>query len=494
MEYITETKREFIEIVNFIENKKNNYDERLKVSLEALKKYNSFPKTKKDYCKFEYYRINRQLGALYFETNNQYEDSEKYFEYSLKMFTLDNKLDSETNICITKQMLAKVKLLLYLSSNNACKLIDATNLLNDINNRIKEYNIINYNLNQGITEVQQILANIDNITTKVTFEIPYHLPLREDYNLKFDFEKNYYSINIKSKKSKYGDFIITDNANVYMEKDKYGLINNSIVSINIPSYINPNVQIKVNKEVGNIFLPIVKAIEIYNYFLKNYIISTGKYWLSELNELMIFNFETTITAGNIIIKNIPLSIANGIKISTSKEELNDSDLKRLQEQLQKSYINMWEVAYNNSKSELLIKNYKESIIWINIALENYAYSFVNKVLSKYISAEEIENFITGKQDYDNFYLKDFISLENYQNAIQRDIIQPFPPSTYVMFKKCFNYQTFKISYTQLRKLISTIKDCRNDIVHGKDIRKDLRIVAEKSLESFKKLLDVFKDI
>lgn len=494
MKYMTETKKEFIEIVNFIENKEIDYNERLNVSLNALKKYNSLPKFEKDCCKFECYRINRQLGALYFETNNQYEQSEKYFEYSLKMFTLDSKLDSETNICIIKQMLTKVKLLLYLSSNNNCKLADANNLLNDINISIKKNNIINSNLNEGIIEVQQILANIDNITTKVTFEIPYHLPLREDYNLKFAFNNQYYSINIKSKKSKYGNFIVANNANIYMEKDKYGLINNSIVSIDIPSYINPNTQININKEVGNAFLPIVKAIEIYNYFLKNYIISTNRYWLSELNELMIFNFETIITAGNLTIKNIPLSITNGIKISDLKEELNDFDLKKLKEQFQKSFINIWEIAYNNSKSELLIKNYKESIIWINIALENYSYFFAKRILSNYITSEEIENFIIGKQDYDNFYLKDFISLEDYQIAIQRDIIQPYPPSTYVMFKKCYNYQTFDISYTQLRKLISTIKECRNDIVHGKDIKKNLRIVAENAVESFEKLLDVFRDI
>ncbi len=51
-------KKEFIEIVNFIENKEIDYNERLKVSLNALKKYNSLPKFEKDCCKFECYRIN----------------------------------------------------------------------------------------------------------------------------------------------------------------------------------------------------------------------------------------------------------------------------------------------------------------------------------------------------------------------------------------------------------------------------------------------------
>ncbi len=73
MSITTEIKNEFIIIVNFIENKENDYNERLKCALKALKRYSSLPNFEKNNCKFEFYRINRQLGSLYFETNNQYE-------------------------------------------------------------------------------------------------------------------------------------------------------------------------------------------------------------------------------------------------------------------------------------------------------------------------------------------------------------------------------------------------------------------------------------
>ena len=101
--------------MQFVENDKNNFNDRLNLCLKLVSILKEIYLNDKNEYLFIYYRLNRNLGSLYF-TQNNYELSEFYFETSIKLFE-DNKnfdLESPTNICITKEMLSQVKMMLFL--------------------------------------------------------------------------------------------------------------------------------------------------------------------------------------------------------------------------------------------------------------------------------------------------------------------------------------------------------------------------------------------
>ena len=161
----------------------------------------------------------------------------------------------------------------------------------------------------------------------------------------------------------------------------------------IGKYINIWDLVEVNKAIGTVRNPLKEAIDIYNYFLRNYIVATNKYWLPEINENMIINTQTTVYVGNIEVHNVPLSM-NLTLSSTGNNELKlvDADIENIKEELKKTSIEIWKLSLNNAKDYYLIKDYKNAIIMINIAFENFTFWFAKKNLKKYMSKEELECF------------------------------------------------------------------------------------------------------
>lgn len=115
-------------ISNIIQEKALQHDERVKLGVDACELYEKLNKIEKDSLIFDIYIIYRQLGALYFESN-QYLDSENHFEKSLEIKRNYNMIDSIQNECITKQMLAKDKIMIYLNTNTRQKIVDAKELI-----------------------------------------------------------------------------------------------------------------------------------------------------------------------------------------------------------------------------------------------------------------------------------------------------------------------------------------------------------------------------
>ena len=476
-----------LEGYKFIINKNTERNFRIAKGLEAIQVYESIKKEERtieieSLC----YYINRELGSLFYETNCNYNESEKYFERSLMIKNNYKDIDSLLNECITKQMLCKEKLLLYLNTNNEIKKEEALELINFIKN-----NDIDKKIRKQIEELEEIYDSIEkkNIKTKVNFIIPYHLILDEENKIDFQYNKN--KCSISSKTIRNPKTLIIDGNNIFTEKDKYGLLNHSVISIEINKYINPNKTIIVNKEIKNVYEPLNYAIDIYNYFIKKYIISTNKYWIPEINEKMIFNYEISVFAGKIKIKDIPLSISTEICFNNEKIRLKTDELEKIKNVLLDEEIELWKLSYNKAKDYYLIKDYKNSIIMINIALENFIYSYARIVLKKYKSDIEINQFLKGFEEYEDFYLKDFISKEAFEKAKEEKKIVDSAPSIYKICKELYNFEVINISKNQLFKKISIIKKYRNEIIHGENIDVNLKNIVEDSIKSFE---DIFKKI
>ena len=91
-------------------------------------------------------------------------------------------------------------------------------------------------------------------------------------------------------------------------------------------------------------------------------------------------------------------------------------------------------------------------------------------------------------------MKDYIKREDFISATQKRLITDNPPSIYMIYKECNKHESLPINRTRLNKMINSIKSERNNIVHGKAIRKDLRFVAEEAIENIEKLLHILDKI
>lgn len=471
---------------NVILRKELQHDAKIDLGLESCNMYDKLKTAEKKSVLRNIYLIYRQLGSLYLESN-EYINSEIFFEKSLNIKYMNNYIDSLENECITKQMLAREKIMIYLNTNNERKIKEAKELIDFILENYDES--WNEQFKKNFSETKKIYENVlkKDLKTIVTFEIPYHLLINDNKEISFEYKRIKCSINSKTIRTQESGFIIGDN--IYTEKDKYGIVNHSIIKLIIGKYINGNELVQVNRYIDEVYTPLKEAVEVYNYFLKKYIVSTDKYWIPEINENMIFKFETIVLAGSIEIKNIPLSISMKLSSSGMNElSLKLDEIESIENELKNKDNEMWKLSLNYAKDYYLIKDYKNAIIMINIALENFTYYFATEILKKYISGNEIEKFFNGEVAYENYFLKDYIKKEDFVIAKNKGIIKDNPPTIYKIYSECYKYEQLVITKTQLGKKIAVIKDQRNEIVHGKQISKDLKYVSEKAIDEFENIV------
>ena len=479
--------------MQFVENDKNNFNDRLNLCLKLVSILKEIYLNDKNEYLFIYYRLNRNLGSLYF-TQNNYELSEFYFETSIKLFE-DNKnfdLESPTNICITKEMLSQVKMMLFLISGKEEKLNNADELLKFIENNYDDtWSDI---FKQNLVTRRNIYNNIinSNLKTVVSMIIPYHIIL-SDKKIYFKYKDIECSIFCETVKLSENSFIVGNN--VYNEKDIYGLFNKTKITIEIGKYVNLKNWIKVNKEIESVCEPLTIAINIYNYFLKKYIRATKRYWLNDVNEKMIINYEMSAFAGDYEIQNIPFTASLSLSSSGDKNiSLSDEDIECLKYELISNKDEDWLNYLFEAKKYYLVKDYRNAIILVNIALENFSFHFTKKYLMKYKDEQYVDNFLSGKVNYENFFFFYYIKEEDFISSKHKKLIADNPPSIYMVYKECNKYELLPISRTRLNKMINSIKSERNNIVHGKTIKKDLRFVAEEAIENFEKLLQILDKI
>ena len=477
---------ELKKIADIIQVKSIQHDEKVDMGLRACELFKELNEKEKIGVISDIYIIYRQLGALYLESN-QYIESEEFFEKSLDVKHNFKMIDSLQNECITKQMLAKEKIMIYLNTNNKSKIEQANGLI--------EYISANYNdewseqFKNNLKETKEIYDNVikSNVLTVVNFEIPYHMLIKDDEKIEFNYNGTRCSVLSRTIRTQDSSFIVGNN--LYTEKDKYGILNHSILTVEMEKYINGNELVQVNKAIDKVYAPLTEAIDVYNYFVKKYSIATNKYWIPEINENMIFRFETKVLAGNIEIKHIPFSTSMSIS-STGLNELclSAEEIKKIRNELSNIDDSIWKIAVNYAKDYYLIKDYKNAIIMINIALENFSYKFARDILLKHLNDSEVEDFFNGKVEYEDYFLRDYIKKEDFEIAKKNGIIKDNPPTIYKIYSECYKYEKFEITKSQLKKKISLIKEQRNEIVHGKKISKNLKYVSEKAIEEFEKLI------
>lgn len=98
---------EIISISNYVCDKANDFNKRVDIALKGIAIYESSKKSFDNNYLIYVYKIYRELGSLYFQTNQNYVESERYFEKSIVLKRKAENVDSLINECITKQIYVK---------------------------------------------------------------------------------------------------------------------------------------------------------------------------------------------------------------------------------------------------------------------------------------------------------------------------------------------------------------------------------------------------
>lgn len=196
------------------------------------------------------------------------------------------------------------------------------------------------------------------------------------------------------------------------------------------------------------------------------------------------------------IISIPFYYPHGIKISNSQSYVNKEKLKELKNKLIKGQEpQLWERLYLDSKNNMFIEKYKEAVISINSAFENYLNIKSREILKCKMTDNEVEDYLQGKVSYATYFLNEYISEEDFNKAVEQGIISSHAPSTFQIIKKCFeiNADRITISRGKVNKLVNYIRKNRNDIIHGNlTLLKSIESDAKKSISSFEEFIKVFK--
>jgi hypothetical protein len=279
---------------------------------------------------------------------------------------------------------------------------------------------------------------------------------------------------------------------VEVVEDKYGIANKSKVKLTISKFVDPYKILKMNilamdNTVRKVFL---ESIKVMNYFIERFRVISGNYWLETIFHKLIPSYSCKIIAGSDEIINIPWSVNQMFCSRPEPPWITDQEFLEFGKSLNQD-LELWKSLLLDAKDYLLRRNYRESIYSINGALENFLYEKTRERLKTALTEDEVEEFLEGQSNYDEFYLKDYMDRDSFDRAVAANVLAAFPPSVYQILGKCHDLVPFPIGKKRVNSLVYKIKKRRNDVIHGREIHGDVEEDAKLAIESFEKLADLF---
>lgn len=332
---------------------------------------------------------------------------------------------------------------------------------------------------------------LDNsIKTVVNFKLPYKIDIPEDEEVTYDFKSIRFNLKFKTITNpvQVPFKAYNNNSVVELDRDKYGVYSFSDLTLTFNKFFDAT-------HCMNELLDLCS--ESFNYFLDYYKSSTEYFWIDNLNLKQIQASNVRVISKNYDdIISIPFYYAHDIKVASSPSYINKEKFNELKDKLIKGQEPpLWEMLYLDSKNNMFIEKYKEAVISINSAFENYLNIKSREILRSKMTEKEVEDYLGGKVTYETYFLKEFISEENFNKAVEQKIINSHSPSTFQIINKCFelNKDRIDISKRKLNKLVNHIRKNRNDIIHGNlKLLKNIESDAKKSISSFEEFIKVFK--
>lgn len=348
-----------------------------------------------------------------------------------------------------------------------------------------------------ITSNKDIINYINLINNKkfefdIQFELPFPIYIDYDKNVKLVYDSKEYSINFELVSCK--NFFEVENGIMTCKSDRYGIYNKTLVKMKSNIIVEGK---KDNKEYENYSYIVDECIFVLNTMIDCIKLTDNFHWIQRINKSMLRDFSLNITKNNEKFYGIVYSAydENELMISNSLANLmTDEDITHIINK----YINgyqLWEMFLAEAKDYFEIGKFKEVIIMVNIAFENYIEVILKKKLSNIIGEAECNDFWNGKLNYDNWEFKDKFTVEQFNSFREIKLIEEKPPTIFKILKKYKVEAKLQLSKKSLDNYIRKIRACRNDITHGREhnLRKvNLENISKNTIAEFENFIKIIE--
>lgn len=432
------------------------------------------------------YNLYFNLGKFYDRNNAPFKAKQNSLYYIKSILDKYNTDYSKDDVINALYILIKNSLKNFIFNNDSDELNKILKIINEINSYL---NLDIYN-NDRVKEYLYLIK-YKKFKFIMSFIIPF--PIYVDSDNTFTSNKNNKLYNFKfSLISNKENFIQGQNTFLIYEKDRYGLYNKSIVTIDGILDLNN----KFNKcSACNYSYLVDESIEIINEFIDCFKLIDNFYWVQRINKYMLAGFSLEIKGNNDKLYRIEYSTYNDEDISIRKG-ISDIISKKSIENIYHKYSNgykLWESILSDAKDYYDIGKYREVIILINNAFENYIETEIKIKIEAIIGKDMTENLYNGVMDYDTWKLKDKFTYLEFIKFKELELIRAEKPTTFKIIKRYTELANIKISKTRLDKIIRKIRNKRNDIIHGRIHNfsvNELKHISKEAINSFEELITV----
>lgn len=397
--------------------------------------------------------------------------------------------------CFFNKYLSYSKLFLGLNSESKSSILEAK----ELNQKLIENagKITSGELKKSILDDKKIIDawENDNIKTVIEFEIPFPL-IVIDEPLEFEYDGIKHIIKIELIESPLSPIPTSGGAYAEIVEDKYGLATRSNIKLTLFKYINPHeiVELNILAQDRRVSRALLETIKVMNFFIERYKLTTNNYWLENIFHKMISDYKCTVTAGNFKIHSVMTLKSQLMKITFGDAEipwLSPEELEKLEDNLEKNRLDLWNSLLLDAKDYLLRRNYREAIYAINGAFENFLMLKAQEILSESWGKEDASEFLEGIPNYNYHKLKGYITKCNFNKAVKDKKIDEIVPPTGLILKEVYNVHKLPISRKKLDKLVKKIRKNRNNVMHGVYLNEDLEIIAFEAIKSFEDFVKLF---
>ncbi|WP_346890725.1 hypothetical protein [Clostridium sp. UBA3887] len=450
--------------------------------------YESKLKLKKHYINY-IYNIYYNLAMYSDFSNAPLKAKSMAYYYILSILDGYNVHYKNDNVIIILEVYMKNSVKKFLMDN------DFDEINNVINTKFKIQNKLKLNLcsNKLISKYEDMIKDKE-FEYKIGFIIPYpiYIPQNKKYNFCYNMKNYILQFDVIPNSNQ---FLKSENGFMLYDKDKYGLYNRTRVKVSGTFNI---IKLKPNKEINNYDYLVEECISVLNNFIDNIKVTENLYWIERINKYMLSDFYLKIFLGAEQLYSIVYSqYGDSTLVMTQKvEDIYSTSYLNELERNYKCAPKLWQVLFADTRSYYDIGKYKEAIIFINNALENFLETDIREKLEKSIGEQETNKIFNGELDYDKWSFKGEFSEDKFEYFKKINLIYPIKPTTFKIIKNYIDVVKCNLSKNKAGKLIEIIRMGRNDIIHGRANNFDdeeLKRISSCSISGFKEFLQLIKN-